>query len=82
MSYYLLSTYALYASIAASVVCSVVANANLHPDKKDPLRVFFWRAKSDFSETGWRFRQASVGFVAIAVALIPISSMLQFFERH
>jgi hypothetical protein len=82
MSYTILATYALYASIAAAIVCSAIANAHLHPEKKELYRVFFWRARSDFSEKGWKFRQASACLGAVAVALIPLSKMIQFLEAH
>ncbi|MCC2954452.1 hypothetical protein LK542_02355 [Massilia sp. IC2-477] len=77
-----LATYALYASIAASIACSVLANAHLRPGKQDPLRVFFWREKSDFTEKGWKFRQASLCFMALAVVLIPVSKLLQYIEAR
>jgi hypothetical protein len=82
MSYYSLLTYALYVSIAASIVCSGIANANLHPAAKDPFRVFFWREQSDFSEKGWKFRQVSACFLYLSFALIPLSKIVQFFEAH
>ena len=82
MRFYELSTYAFYGAIAAGIVCSVIANAKLHPDKKDPFRVFFWRDKSDFSEQGWKFRQASSWCVAIAVGLMLLSKALQFLQAH
>jgi len=82
MSYYDLSTYALYASIAAAIACSVIANAHLHPEKKDPFSVLFWRERGDFTEKGWTFRQASVCLGALSVALIPLSKVIQFLEAH
>lgn len=80
MSYYVLCTCALYGSIAASIACSVIANAHLHPQEKDPFRVFFWRERSEFTEKGWKYRQASACLGAVAVALIPLSKMIQFLE--
>lgn len=82
MSYYDLATYALYLAMAAAIACSVVAHANLHPDQKGLFRVFLWREKSEFSEKGWKFRQASACFGAIAFALIPLSMAVRFFENH
>lgn len=82
MSYYDILMYAFYVSTAMAIVCSGIANANVHPAAKDPFRVFFWREKSDFSEKGWKFRQASACFLYVGFALIPLSKIVQFFEAH
>ncbi|KQV91126.1 hypothetical protein ASD15_03485 [Massilia sp. Root351] len=82
MSYYVLSTYAMYAATALSIACSVIANAKVHPAAKHPFRVLLWRDRSDFSGTGWQFRLASVYLGAAAFALVPVSKMIQFFQSH
>lgn len=82
MSYYSLTTYAIYVCMALAIACSVIANAKLLPDQKTTFRVFLWRARPEFSALGWKFRQASVWLAAAAFALVPLAGMVQFLESH
>lgn len=61
-----------FACIAVGTVFGIIAGFYLLPEKKSFFKIFYSRPETDFTGMGWKFRQISVffGYLAIAIAIV------------
>lgn len=74
--------YLFFATAAATVICSLIANANILPGKEDMLKVFFWREQADFNALGWKFRQISVFCLCLTFVLVIARAVVENLGRR